>query len=220
MRCADRHLGGLASGHAARLGAGPTLDSVVVEPPDPAVPPERARDCLRVRRRHAQQRATGAVGTPLPLLPVPQRLKTNPEHAGELALGRVKLVSNLHNVNLRKLDVRSTSIRPVPREQRTLDVPKRVFKRTRGTGIPRPTLRWEQSFRFFIDESASFAVSMRFRRTIRHLFEQPLEQVIGSSAHALVTSNGHATPSARAAVLFCRWRKRLARDLAERSLVQ
>src|SRR5678815_3103402 len=74
--------------------------------------------------------------TPLALLPVPQRLQTDPEHAGELALGRVKLVPNLHNVDLRELYVGSTSLRPVPREQRTLDVPERILKRTRGTGIP------------------------------------------------------------------------------------
>jgi hypothetical protein len=160
------------------------------------------------------------VGTPLPLLPVPQRLQTNPEHAGELALRRVKLVSNLHNVNLRELDVRSASIRPSPREQRTLDVPEGVFKWIRGTGIPRPTLRREQSFRFFIDESASFAVSMRFRRTIRHFLEQPLEQVIGFTAHARrleqwLCHTGGARGRSRLSL-----EKRLARYLAKRSLVQ
>jgi hypothetical protein len=124
-----------------------------------------------MRGGNPQQRAARAVGTPLPLFPVPQRLKIDPEHSGELALGRVKLVPNLHNVDLREFDVGSTSIRSVPREQRTLDVTQGVFKRTRGTGIPRPPRRWEQSFRFFIDELASFAVSMRFRRTIRHSLE-------------------------------------------------
>jgi len=72
----------------------------------------------------------------------------------------VKLVPNLHNVDLRELYVGSTSLRPVPREQRTLDVPERILKRTRGTGIPRPTGRRVESFRFFIDESASLAVPM------------------------------------------------------------
>ena len=171
--------------------------SVVVEPPDTAVPPERARHSLRMCGGHTQQCAARPVRTTLPLFPVPQRLQTDPEHSGELALGRVKLVPNLHNVYLRELDVGSTSIRSVPREQRTLDVAERIFKRTRGTGIPRPTGRRVESFRFFIDESASFAVSMRFRRTIRHPFEQPLEEIIGFPAHVRRTSNGYATPTGR-----------------------
>lgn len=130
---------------------GSAVESVVIEPPDAAVPPQRACYRLRVCRCYPQQRAARAVGTSLPLFPVSQRLEADPEHAGELTLGRVKLVADLDDVDLRELDVGSSPVRTVPRLQRTLDVAQRVFKRTRGTGVPRPAGRRVESFRFFIE---------------------------------------------------------------------
>ena len=114
------------------------------------------------------------MGTPLALFPVPQRLQTDPEHAGELTLGRVKLVPNLHDVNLRELDMSTAAIRSRSRLQGTLDVTEWILKWARGTGIPRPAGRRVEPFRFFIDKFAPLAVSMRF---VQRLTDRDLKMI-------------------------------------------
>jgi len=68
------------------------------------------------------------VGTSLPLLPIPQRLQADPEHSRKLPLSRVKLVSELHDMDLRELDVSATAIWSVFRLQGTLDVTEWVLE--------------------------------------------------------------------------------------------